>query len=43
MSGGVRELGYTGASEARFMGMTMSGVNRMVRLQEARERARRDK
>jgi REP element-mobilizing transposase RayT len=30
----VRKLGYTGASVARFLGMTTSSVNRMARLEE---------
>ena len=30
----VRKLGYTGASVARFIGMTTSSVNRMARQEE---------
>jgi len=30
----VRKLGYTGATVARFLGMTTSSVNRMARLEE---------
>jgi hypothetical protein len=30
----VRKLGYTGASVARFLGMTTSSVNRMARQEE---------
>ena len=33
----VRKLGYTGASVARFLGMTTSSVNRMARLEEMTE------
>jgi chromosomal replication initiation ATPase DnaA len=33
----VRKLGYTGASVARFLGMTTSSVNRMARLEEMGE------
>ena len=33
----VRKLGYTGASVARFLGMTTSSVNRMARLEELTE------
>jgi hypothetical protein len=33
----VRELGYTGASVARFLGMTTSSVNRMARPEEMGE------
>ena len=33
----VRKLGYTGASAARFLGMTTSSVNRMARLKEMTE------
>ena len=33
----VRKLGYTGASVARFLGMTTSSVNRMVRMEETTE------
>jgi hypothetical protein len=33
----VRKLGYTGASVARFLGMTTSSVNRMARLKEITE------
>jgi len=33
----VRKLGYTGASVARFLGMTTSSVNRMARLEEITE------
>ena len=33
----VRRLGYTGASAARFLGMTTSSVNRMARLKEMTE------
>ncbi len=33
----VRKLGYTGASVARFLGMTTSLVNRMARLEEMTE------
>ena len=32
-----RKLGYTGASVARFLGMTTSSVNRMGRLEEMME------
>ncbi|MCJ7782764.1 MAG: hypothetical protein MUP41_02460 [Desulfobacterales bacterium] len=34
---GVRRLGTTGASGARFLGMTASSVNRMARLEEVTE------
>jgi hypothetical protein len=34
---GARKLGYTGASVARFLGMTTSSVNRMARLEEMAE------
>jgi hypothetical protein len=30
----VRRLGYTGASVARFLGMTTSSINRMARQEE---------
>ena len=33
----MRKLGYTGASVARFLGMTTSSVNRMARLEEMTE------
>jgi len=33
----IRKLGYTGASVARFLGMTTSSVNRMARLEEMTE------
>ena len=33
----VRKFGYTGASVARFLGMTTSSVNRMARLEEMPE------
>jgi len=33
----ARKLGYTGASAARFLGMTTSSVNRMARLEEMAE------
>ena len=33
----LRKLGYTGASAARFLGMTTSSVNRMARLEEMTE------
>ena len=33
----VRKLGYTGASAARFLGMTTSSVNRMARMEEMTE------
>jgi hypothetical protein len=33
----VRKVGYTGASGARFLGMTTSSVNRMARLEEMTE------
>ena len=33
----VRKLGYTGASVARFLGMTTSSVNRMASLEEMTE------
>ncbi len=33
----VRKLGYTGASVARFLGMTTSSINRMARLEEMPE------
>ena len=33
----VRRLRYTGASVARFLGMTTSSVNRMARLEEMTE------
>jgi chromosomal replication initiation ATPase DnaA len=33
----VRKLGYTGASVARFLGMTTSSVNRMARLEQMSE------
>ena len=33
----LRKLGYTGASVARFLGMTTSSVNRMGRLEEMME------
>ena len=33
----VRKLGYTGASVARFLGMTTSSINRMARLEELPE------
>jgi hypothetical protein len=33
----VRKLGYTGASVARFLGMTTSSVNRMARMEEITE------
>ena len=33
----VRKLGYTGASAARFPGMTTPSVNRMARLEEMTE------
>jgi chromosomal replication initiation ATPase DnaA len=39
----VRKLGYTGASVARFLGMTTSSVNRMARLEEMTELAAWDK
>ena len=34
---GMRKLGYTGASVARFLGMTTSSVNRMARQEEMTE------
>jgi len=37
MSGGDAEVGYTGASVARFLGMTTSSVNRMPGLEEMTE------
>jgi putative transposase len=39
----VRKLGYTGASVARFLGMTTSSVNRMARLEEMPELGSWDK
>jgi chromosomal replication initiation ATPase DnaA len=33
----VKKLGHTGASVARFLGMTTSSVNRMARLEEMTE------
>jgi len=33
----VRKLGYTGASVARFLGMTTSSVNRMARPEDIME------
>jgi len=33
----IRKLGYTGASVARYLGMTTSSVNRMARLEEMTE------
>ncbi len=33
----LRKLGYTGASVARYLGMTTSSVNRMARLEEVAE------